>query len=106
MSIDKDLLSDGAKIYSPKTCCFVPASVNMAEMIKRNPGITKKSTEAHKRKYVLSKGSIRHAFNSEKETCEFLGVRNCSVASCYRRGCKCKGYTIERIDRAKMDGAT
>lgn len=104
MSIDKDLFSNGVKVYSPQTCCFVPSSVNVAEMIRRNPDITKQSIEAHKRKYKLSKGSASRTFNSEKEACEFLGVSKCSVASCYRRGCKCKGYTISRLGRAQMDG--
>ena len=35
------------------------------------------------------------------DTCKYLGVRNCSVSSCRRRGSKCKGYTVSC---AKMDG--
>lgn len=26
--IDKDLLSEGSKVYSPKTCCFLPSEIN------------------------------------------------------------------------------
>ena len=35
----------------------------------------------------------------EKEAFEAMGVRQCSVASCYRRGRRCKGYTIARMDK-------
>ena len=99
MSIDKDLLSRGAKEYSPKTCCFIPSAVNSAEANRRNPESIRKAIEANKTKYVLSKESEMLFFQSEKEACEQLGVHKCSVSSCYRRGYKCKGYTI-----AKMDG--
>lgn len=98
MSIDKDLFSRGAKEYSPEVCCFVPLSVNISEMNRRNPGIMKNAQEANKTKYVLSKGDEIIAFDSEKEACQQLGVHQCSVASCYRRGSKCKGYTIARMD--------
>ena len=36
MSIDKDLFSRGEKQYSPKTCCFIPMSVNLSEAGRRN----------------------------------------------------------------------
>ncbi|MGR5435271.1 hypothetical protein [Vibrio owensii] len=29
LELDKDLLGNGAKIYSPNTCCFLPKKVNM-----------------------------------------------------------------------------
>ena len=48
---------------------------------------------------VFSKGNERIVFDSEKEACEAMGVRQCSVASCYRRGSKCKGYAIARMDK-------
>lgn len=28
--LDKDLLSDGAKVYSPETCCLIPREINTA----------------------------------------------------------------------------
>ena len=34
-----------------------------------------------------------------EEAREAMGVRQCSVASCYRRGRRCKGYTIARMDK-------
>lgn len=35
---------------------------------------------------------------SEKEACEAMGVHKCSIASCYRRGYKCKGYEISKLE--------
>lgn len=46
--------------------------------------------------YTLKKGNETLHFNSEKDACKYLGVSQCSVASCYRRKRKCKGYTVER----------
>lgn len=46
--------------------------------------------------YVLEKGSEKLRFNSEKEASEFLKVARCSVASCYRSKCLCKGYTVSK----------
>ncbi len=99
MSIDKDLHSRGAKEYSLKTCCFVPISENIAEMNRRNPNITLKANQARQTKYVLYKGGDRKIFDSEKSACEYLGVRQCTISSCYRKGHKCKKYSI-----AKMGG--
>lgn len=47
--------------------------------------------------YQISNGKETLIFNSEKETYEYLGVKRCSVASCFRRGSKCKGYEIKRL---------
>ena len=43
-------------------------------------------------RYALIKNGERIEFNSEKDACEFLGVKKCSVASCFGKGYKCKGY--------------
>lgn len=97
MSIDKDLFSNGAKEYSPDTCCFVPISLNISEASKRNIENVYKLHELNKTKYVLSKGEERIEFNSEAEACNAIGVHKCSISSCYRNGCRCKGYKIEKI---------
>lgn len=34
--IDKDILFNGNKIYSPETCCFVPNEINMALTLRNN----------------------------------------------------------------------
>lgn len=47
--------------------------------------------------YRLDKDGESIIFNSEKDACEFLGVSKCSVASCFRRGTLCKGYSISRV---------
>lgn len=48
-------------------------------------------------KYKISNENESIIFNSEKEACEYLGVKKCSVSSCFRKGFKCKGYKIEKI---------
>ena len=47
--------------------------------------------------YKLYKDDVVKIFDSEKEACEFLGVKKCSVASCFRNKYKCKGWKIERV---------
>jgi hypothetical protein len=37
--LDKDILGDG-KLYSPKTCCFVPSEINMCLVGKDSNGVT------------------------------------------------------------------
>lgn len=46
--------------------------------------------------YILKKDNEILKFNSEKEACEYLGVAQCTIASCYRSNTMCKGYSIER----------
>lgn len=103
MSLDKDIHSKGKKIYSPETCCFVHISKNISEMISRHPNINKAACESLKVKYALIKDGKRIEFPSEKAACEYLGVANCSVASCFRKGYKCKGFDIERNGKKWMD---
>lgn len=103
MVLDKDILGGKNKTYCKENCCFVPSRVNLAVMNKQNPNITYNANESHKVMYCLEKDGVRHIFNSEKEACMFLGVRQCSVAGAWRHGWNCKGYKIERIG-AKMGG--
>ena len=98
MSIDKDLFSRGEKQYSPKTCCFIPMSVNLSEAGRRNIKNIRKLHKTNRVQYVFSKGNEKIKFDSEKEACVAMGVRQCSVASCYRRGYRCKGYIITKMD--------
>lgn len=98
MSIDKDLFSGGKKEYSPRNCCFVPVEVNISEMGRRNIKNVYKLHETNKVRYVLSKGDERIMFNSEKEACAAMNVRQCSISSCYRRGNRCKGYSISKME--------
>lgn len=103
MSIDKDIMSGGGHVYSPLTCCFVPVSENIKEKNKRHPTI-KFANEANKVSYALSKDGKTIIFDSEKAACEYLGVRQCSVSSCYLKGYTCKGYKIARMDGDETDG--
>ena len=41
-------------------------------------------------RYALIKNGERIEFSSEKDACEFLGVKKCSGASCFGKGYKCK----------------
>lgn len=94
--LDKDIIKHGNKIYSKETCCFITKAESTKEMNKRNP-------QAHGNRkvgYLLIKDGERREFEREKDACEFLGVKRCTVSSSYRYGCKCKGYTV-----AKMKGA-
>ena len=46
--------------------------------------------------YEIEKDGVVKHFNKEKDACDFLGVAQCTISSCYRRGLKCKGWTIKR----------
>ena len=92
-AIDKDIISPGNKTYSLAKCSFVSKAQNMKDMNKRHPEIH----GLYKTKYALIKDNERLIFDREKDACEFLGVKKCTVASSYRYGNKCKGYKIERL---------
>ena len=98
--LDKDTLVHGNKEYSPRTCRFIPYTENIREANRRTNSI-KAAQESHKTVYYLKKDGVTLIFESEHAACKYLGVRNCSVSSCRRRGSKCKGYTVSC---AKMDG--
>ena len=67
-NIDKDLFSNGEKIYSPDTCCFVPQEINLLlnKSIEKNrpiPNGVKKKEYKNKTSYCayLSKeGKVKH----------------------------------------------
>ena len=46
--------------------------------------------------YILTDGEKYLSFPSEQSACEYLGVAPCTIASAFRYGSKCKGYTIIR----------
>lgn len=52
---------------------------------------------SHTTTYQISNGLETKTFLSESDVCKYLGVAKCTVASCWRRNSKCKGYTITRI---------
>lgn len=77
-SLDKDIISKGNKIYSPKTCCFVPQSINTL-FIKRDAlrgdlpiGVSynkqyKKYTASCNNKCLGKYDTPEEAFNSYKQ---------------------------------------
>ena len=105
MALDKDVsVQVATKIYSPKTCRFVTAEENLKEMNNRCSPV-EKAKEAAKTKYVLFKGDEYHIFDTEKDACAFLEVKQCSVAGAWRDKCKCKGWNVIRIgNSADMRG--
>lgn len=99
MSLDKDIYAqEVTKIYSPVTCKFVTVKENMQEMNSRCDTI-KIAQEANKTIYVIFKGDEYHVFNSEKEACDYIGAKKCSIASAYRQGVKCFGWNVIRIGK-------
>ena len=103
MSLDKDIYAqEVSKIYSPQTCCFVTDKENMQEMNNRCNTI-EIAKEYSKTIYLLFKGDEYKVFNTEKDACKFLGVKQCSVAGAWRDKNKCKGWNVVRIgNRADM----
>ena len=97
MSLDKDIYAqEVTKIYSPRTCKFVSQTENLQEMNQRcnTVEIAQKSLKTI---YVLFRNDEYKIFDTEKEACEFLGVKQCSVAGAWRDKGKCKGWNIIRI---------
>jgi len=105
MSLDKDIKAqEVTKIYSPQTCQFVTIKENIKEMNDRCNTI-EIAHEAVKTIYVLFKDDEYKIFDSEKDACTFLGVKDCSVAGSWRDKCKCKGWNVIRIgNSADMRG--
>lgn len=97
MVLDKDILCGATKEYNKHNCCFVPSSVNIAVMNKQNPDNIYNAIECSKTKYLLEKDGVSLTFNSEKEACAFLSVKQCSVAGAWRDKGTCKGYKVTRI---------
>lgn len=47
--------------------------------------------------YILEKDGEKIQFASEKDACDFVGVSQCTISSCFRSKCKCKGYSVNKI---------
>lgn len=105
MALDKDISAQVAtKVYSPNTCKFVTTEENIKEMTERCNTI-EIARGYQKATYVLFKGDEYHVFDTEKDACKFLGVRQCSVAGAWRDKGKCKGWNVIRIgNRVDMRG--
>lgn len=97
LSLDKDSKAlEGIKIYSPETCVFISKADNMREMNKRCNTV-KIAQEHSKAKYRLEKDGEVKEFDTEKDACVFLGVKQCSVAGAWRDKGTCKGWKVTRL---------
>lgn len=105
MSLDKDIYAqEVTRIYSPQTCCFVTNKENIQEMNQRCNTISI-ARECSKTMYFLFKGDEYKIFKTEKEACDFLGVKQSSVSSSWQKKCKCKGWNVVRVgNKAEMEG--
>ena len=103
--LDKDVKLPGNKVYCREYCSFIPYTENIRDISRRHKDITRKANESNKVVYVLRKGDETLVFPSEKDACKYLGVVKCTVSSCFRRGCKCKGYSVSR-QGARMKGVS
>lgn len=101
--LDKDTINPNNKEYSKETCCFIPYTENIRDIHRRKPQNIERLHKMNKVKYMLIKDDEVLLFNSEKEACEYMGVVKCSISSCYRRGRKCKGYRIAKMDGGKTE---
>lgn len=61
----------------------------------------KKKKVIIRHRYILTKGSERMEFDSYLDASKAVGVKPNTVYLCWRRGYKCKGYSIERQEYEK-----
>ena len=85
--LDKDILSDGNKVYSPDVCLFVPHYINMqVQQPKKGRYLTG----------VSQRGKRYYAAYGKNEARVYLGVYNTEMEAhqAYRRH---KAYEIEKM---------
>ena len=105
MVLDKDTIKPGNREYQKTACCFIGKKENGIDVMKRHPELRNNlAPRFQDRPYSIHKNGKTITFGSEREACLFLEVKQCSVASCYMRKRKCKGYEISR--GARMDAQT
>lgn len=83
--------------------CSFGERENNRDIHKRKPQNIERLHEMNKTGYMLEKDGEDLIFESEKAACEYLGVVKCSISSCYRRGVKCKGYKIAKMDKEETN---
>lgn len=77
--LDKDLLSDGSKVYSPNTCCFLPSKINALIVNKRN-GLYMKGICLKNGKYQVTTCRIYiGCFDTEEEAISAYKVAKKSI---------------------------
>lgn len=95
--LDKDLLSNGNKIYSPQTCCFLPKEINtIFTNIKKN-----------KSKYgigVYKKGDIFYAAINKNTYNNYIGSFDNADDARKAYNIERKNYIIETANKYHDDG--
>lgn len=92
--LDKDLLSNGSKEYSPSTCCFIPRALN--NLLQTESKSSQK--EGHKRFFNKSKGIY------EPKVC--VNGKTKSLGKCYSEKDAIEVYKKEKkklIDKTAKD---
>lgn len=80
LEIDKDLFSNGRKIYSPETCCFLPKRINVALAYKKEKsnGLPCGVSMASNGKFVAmihrGSGHLCKTFNTAEAASEFYKI--------------------------------
>lgn len=84
--LDKDILQKGNKIYSPKTCCFVPREINASLSISCNKDSTLPiGVIIHKGKYIARIGKERRYLGSFKTPEEAFQVYKIVKEQCVKK---------------------
>ena len=77
--LDKDILSQGSKVYSPSTCCFVPQEINKLLVVKQdnNYGVLAKGGKFVARVYVGGKCILSKECDTKEQAIkEYKDIKN------------------------------
>lgn len=107
--LDKDILVQGNKIYSPNTCCFVPPYINgLLATNDKKRGKLKLGVYKHEGKYVAQCGINRAQrrigiFNSEEEAHEAYKKAKYDEIKRVADNALSLGEIDERVHKALLD---
>lgn len=107
--LDKDVLVRGNKIYSPETCCFIPAEINTCFAINRikgeyPTGVCKANSKEVKYKAQINidgKRTYLGAFNTVEEA--FISYRDAKIKEFKKLANKWRGKIPEEVYEALIN---